>query len=247
MMMDRWVHRDVPSDPLSADWSRCGEASAGRGPLAATSGQNDRVHTDPQRNDGAPGAAEVRMLTTSVVYADNWARLRRDEIERCDGSSGNLRGRGASDNFALIIPAENGGFHLVEEYRHPLGRRGWSFPQGSFPKRRGRNVGGAGAHRARPGDGPARRPADPPRQVAGRGARHVQPVRRALAGHGAHARASPTLSRRSLACGTSGCAGRVRGDGARRPDRRHLHAGRLRAAADGRAPRRGRPASTVSP
>ena len=22
----------------------------------------------------------------------------------------------------------------MEEYRHPLGRRGWSFPQGSFPK-----------------------------------------------------------------------------------------------------------------
>ena len=36
-------------------------------------------------------------------------------------------------DFALIIPAENGGFHLVEEYRYPLGRRGWSFPQGGFP------------------------------------------------------------------------------------------------------------------
>ena len=32
------------------------------------------------------------------------------------------------------MPAENGGFHLVEEYRYPLGRRGWSFPQGTFPK-----------------------------------------------------------------------------------------------------------------
>jgi 8-oxo-dGTP pyrophosphatase MutT (NUDIX family) len=32
-----------------------------------------------------------------------------------------------------VIPAENDGFHLVEEYRYPLGRRGWSFPQGGFP------------------------------------------------------------------------------------------------------------------
>jgi 8-oxo-dGTP pyrophosphatase MutT (NUDIX family) len=37
-------------------------------------------------------------------------------------------------DFAVVIPAENGGFFLVEEYRYPLGRRCWSFPQGSFPK-----------------------------------------------------------------------------------------------------------------
>jgi 8-oxo-dGTP pyrophosphatase MutT (NUDIX family) len=76
---------------------------------------------------------EIRTLSSSVVYSDNWARLRRDEIERADGSRGTYAVV-ERDNFALIIPAENGGFHLVEEYRHPLGRRGWSFPQGSFPK-----------------------------------------------------------------------------------------------------------------
>ena len=36
-------------------------------------------------------------------------------------------------DFALVIPAENGGFHLVEEYRYPIQRRTWSFPQGGFP------------------------------------------------------------------------------------------------------------------
>ena len=36
-------------------------------------------------------------------------------------------------DFAVVIPAENGGFHLVEEYRYPIGRRSWSFPQGGFP------------------------------------------------------------------------------------------------------------------
>jgi 8-oxo-dGDP phosphatase len=72
------------------------------------------------------------MLTTSVVYADQWVTFRRDETERSDG----FRGTYAfvdKRNFALIIPAENAGFHLVEEYRYPLGRRGWSFPQGGFP------------------------------------------------------------------------------------------------------------------
>jgi len=79
---------------------------------------------------------EIRTLASSVVYSDNWTRLRRDEIERADGSRGTYAVV-ERDNFALVIPAEDGGFHLVEEYRHPLGRRGWSFPQGSFPKGRG--------------------------------------------------------------------------------------------------------------
>jgi 8-oxo-dGDP phosphatase len=76
---------------------------------------------------------EIQTLSSSVVYSDNWCRLRRDEIERADGSRGTYAVM-ERDTFALIIPAEQGGFHLVEEYRHPLGRRGWSFPQGAFPK-----------------------------------------------------------------------------------------------------------------
>ncbi|HEY1821480.1 MAG TPA: NUDIX hydrolase [Trebonia sp.] len=83
--------------------------------------------------DSGTGELEIRTLSSSVIYADNWMRLRLDEIERSDGARGTYAVV-ERDNFALIIPAENGGFYLVEEYRHPLGRRGWSFPQGSFPK-----------------------------------------------------------------------------------------------------------------
>ncbi len=75
---------------------------------------------------------EIKTLASSVIYSDNWMRLRKDEIERADGARGTYAVVERS-NFALIIPAENGGFHLVEEYRYPLGRRVWSFPQGSFP------------------------------------------------------------------------------------------------------------------
>jgi 8-oxo-dGDP phosphatase len=80
-----------------------------------------------------PDEPEIRTLSSSVIYRDKWMRLRKDEIERADG----LRGTYAvveRHDFAVIIPAENGGFHLVEEYRYPLGRRAWSFPQGSFPE-----------------------------------------------------------------------------------------------------------------
>ena len=100
-----------------------GDAYAGRIPLAVSSGHNDAVHNEPP---------EVRTLTSSVVYADDWITLRKDDIERDDGSRGTYA-YVVKRNFALIIPAENGGFHLVEEYRYPLGRRGWSFPQGGFP------------------------------------------------------------------------------------------------------------------
>jgi 8-oxo-dGDP phosphatase len=86
------------------------------------------VHTDPA--DYA--AAEIKTLSSSVVYRDNWTQLRRDEIERADGARGTYAVV-ERDNFALVIPAHSGGFYLVEEYRYPLGRRAWSFPQGCFP------------------------------------------------------------------------------------------------------------------
>ena len=86
---------------------------------------------------GAPEAsgeqsADIRMLASGIVYEDNWMRLRRDEIERRDGSRGTYAFVEKSD-FALVIPAENDGFHMVEEFRYPIGRRTWSFPQGGFP------------------------------------------------------------------------------------------------------------------
>jgi 8-oxo-dGDP phosphatase len=79
-----------------------------------------------------PEGADVRMLASGIVYEDRWMRLRRDEIERRDGSRGTYAFVEKAD-FALVIPAENDGFHLVEEYRYPIGRRTWSFPQGGFP------------------------------------------------------------------------------------------------------------------
>jgi hypothetical protein len=69
-------------------------------------GHNDRVHDDPsQPSEAATADAEVRMLTTSVVYADQWLTFRRDETERRDGSRGTYA-YVEKRNFALIIPAD---------------------------------------------------------------------------------------------------------------------------------------------
>ena len=83
------------------------------------------------------GDGIIRQVASRVVYRDAWMSLRVDEIERPDGSAGRYAVVDKAD-FALVIPAERGGFHLVEEYRYPVGGRYWSFPQGGFgPGREG--------------------------------------------------------------------------------------------------------------
>ncbi|HEX6353716.1 NUDIX hydrolase [Actinophytocola sp.] len=75
----------------------------------------------------------MRTVSSKVVYENPWMTLREDEIEFEDGSRGIYSVLDKPD-FALVIPMENDGFHLVEEYRYPLGERRWQFPQGAFPQ-----------------------------------------------------------------------------------------------------------------
>jgi 8-oxo-dGDP phosphatase len=77
----------------------------------------------------------IRQLSSRVVYQNRWMVVREDEIERPDGSRG-IYGLVDRPDCAVVIPAETDGFHLVEEYRYPIGRRTWSFPQGTYPDRR---------------------------------------------------------------------------------------------------------------
>lgn len=74
----------------------------------------------------------IEQTSTRVVYENSHMRVREDGIRRPDGSVGTYSYVEKPD-FALIIPAENGGFHLVEQYRYPIRRRCWEFPQGTFP------------------------------------------------------------------------------------------------------------------
>jgi 8-oxo-dGTP pyrophosphatase MutT (NUDIX family) len=67
------------------------------------------------------------------VYTNPWLTLREDEIERADGSRG-IYSVVDKPDFALVLPQEDDGFHLVEEYRYPLRERRWQFPQGAFPQ-----------------------------------------------------------------------------------------------------------------
>lgn len=74
----------------------------------------------------------IEQVSSDVVYETSHLRLRKDRIRRPDGSAGTYSYIEKPD-FALVIPVEDGGFHLVEQYRYPARRRSWEFPQGTFP------------------------------------------------------------------------------------------------------------------
>jgi 8-oxo-dGTP pyrophosphatase MutT (NUDIX family) len=73
----------------------------------------------------------MRTTSSREVYRNPWIRVREDAVVRDDGSTG-VYGVVEKPHFGLVIPAERDGFWLVEQFRHPLGRRAWEFPQGTW-------------------------------------------------------------------------------------------------------------------
>jgi 8-oxo-dGTP pyrophosphatase MutT (NUDIX family) len=56
--------------------------------------------------------------------------VREDVVRRLDGSEG-IYGVVEKPDFALVLPRGDGGFWMVEQFRYPVERRAWEFPQGS--------------------------------------------------------------------------------------------------------------------
>ena len=75
---------------------------------------------------------DVRTTDSREVYRNPWMRVREDTIVLADGSA-SVYGVVERPHFALVIPAERDGFWLVEQFRHPIGRRALEFPQGAWP------------------------------------------------------------------------------------------------------------------
>ncbi|SDC38969.1 NUDIX domain-containing protein [Belnapia rosea] len=75
---------------------------------------------------------EITTLGTTLVYQNRWMRVREDAIRWRDGSTG-IYGVVEKPDFVAILPREaDGSVHLVEQYRYPIGRRVWEFPQGAW-------------------------------------------------------------------------------------------------------------------
>lgn len=65
-----------------------------------------------------------------TVYENPWMQLTEDAVTQPDGSTATYAVLHAPD-FVVVLPFDGERFHLVEQYRHPVGRRLWEFPQGS--------------------------------------------------------------------------------------------------------------------
>jgi 8-oxo-dGTP pyrophosphatase MutT (NUDIX family) len=74
---------------------------------------------------------EIRRRGSRVAFENQWMRLRVDDIEYADGTPGVYSVLEKTD-FAVVLPFQEGGFWLVEQYRYPVSRRAWEFPQGTW-------------------------------------------------------------------------------------------------------------------
>jgi 8-oxo-dGTP pyrophosphatase MutT (NUDIX family) len=73
----------------------------------------------------------IKTLTSKLIYQNPWLSVREDQIEYANGTRG-LYSVVDIPDFAVVIPAERDGFHLVEQYRYTTQTRSWEFPSGSF-------------------------------------------------------------------------------------------------------------------
>jgi 8-oxo-dGTP pyrophosphatase MutT (NUDIX family) len=76
----------------------------------------------------------IERVSSRVVYQNAWMTVREDGIVRADGAAG-VYGVIDKPQSALIVPLEDDGFWLVEQYRYTVGGRYWEFPQGTLPDR----------------------------------------------------------------------------------------------------------------
>ena len=76
----------------------------------------------------------MQTISSRQVYANAWMTVREDEIRRDDGSDG-IFGVVDKPTAAVVIPRDGDRFHLVEQFRYPVGRRRWEFPMGTAPDR----------------------------------------------------------------------------------------------------------------
>lgn len=83
------------------------------------------------RDDGP----DIETLSSREAYRNRWMRVREDRIRRRDGSEG-IFGVVEKPDFAVIAALDGDGrLHLVEQFRYPIGRRFWEFPQGAWEDR----------------------------------------------------------------------------------------------------------------
>lgn len=97
------------------------------------------VSPDSAPGDGSSRAPQVpagwtppATVSSTVVYRNNWMSVREDRLRLADGTE-TIYGVVDKTDYAIVVAEQDGGFHLVEQYRYPIGRRSWEFPMGTWP------------------------------------------------------------------------------------------------------------------
>jgi len=74
---------------------------------------------------------DIETLASRIVYQNRWMQVRENKTRLRDGTEG-IYGFVEKGNFVIIAPICGGVVHLVEQFRYPIGRRQWEFPQGGW-------------------------------------------------------------------------------------------------------------------
>jgi 8-oxo-dGTP pyrophosphatase MutT (NUDIX family) len=74
---------------------------------------------------------KIEKLSSQVVHETEWMTVRADEVRFPGGETGTYSVIDKQD-FALVIAESQEGYWLVEQYRYPIGKRVWEFPQGGW-------------------------------------------------------------------------------------------------------------------
>ena len=77
-------------------------------------------------------APDIQTISSRTGYRAPHLHVLEDEVLFAGGHRG-LYSYIDKPDFALVMPYENGGFRLVEQYRYPVRSRQWEFPQGGWP------------------------------------------------------------------------------------------------------------------
>ena len=73
----------------------------------------------------------IKTLASKIVYKNKWMTVREDDVAFANGAQG-IFGVVEKPDFVMIVPFFDGGFQLVKQYRYPVKKAFWEFPQGSY-------------------------------------------------------------------------------------------------------------------
>lgn len=73
---------------------------------------------------------DITRISSRIVYENPWLRVREDGVRFRDGHE-SIFGVVEKRDFAVVVPQDDTGFWLVQQYRYAVGGRYWEFPQGS--------------------------------------------------------------------------------------------------------------------